>query len=75
MKYKNLVPENKVFGGERGIRTLERVLAVTRFPVVRLRPAQPPFHVTFPAYVGYSIRFLRSRVTVYHKYFGIARVF
>ena len=29
------------FGGERGIRTLERVLAVTRFPIVRLRPAQP----------------------------------
>ena len=29
------------FGGERGIRTPERVLAVTRFPVVRLRPAQP----------------------------------
>ena len=28
-------------GGEKGIRTLERVLAVTRFPVVRLRPAQP----------------------------------
>ena len=31
------------FGGKGGIRTLERVLAVTRFPVVRLRPAQPPF--------------------------------
>ena len=30
-----------IFGGERGIRTLERVLAVTRFPIVRLRPAQP----------------------------------
>ena len=28
-------------GGERGIRTLVRVLAETRFPVVRLRPAQP----------------------------------
>ena len=31
-------------GGKRGIRTLERVLAVTRFPIVRLRPAQPSFH-------------------------------
>ena len=31
------------YGGERGIRTLGRVLADTRFPVVRLRPAQPPF--------------------------------
>ncbi len=33
-------------GGERGIRTLERVLAVTRFPIVRLRPAQPSLHGT-----------------------------
>ena len=32
------------FGGKGGIRTLGRVLADTRFPVVRLRPAQPPFH-------------------------------
>ena len=30
-----------ITGGERGIRTLVRVLALTRFPVVRLRPAQP----------------------------------
>ena len=30
-----------LFGGEREIRTLGRVLAATRFPVVRLRPAQP----------------------------------
>ena len=29
------------YGGERGIRTLGTVLAFTRFPVVRLRPAQP----------------------------------
>ncbi len=33
-------------GGEKGIRTLERVLAVTRFPIVRLRPAQPPLRAT-----------------------------
>ena len=32
-------------GGERGIRTLGRVLADTRFPVVRLRPAQPSLHL------------------------------
>ena len=31
-------------GGERGIRTLVRVLTETRFPVVRLRPAQPSLH-------------------------------
>ena len=30
---------------KRGIRTLERVLAVTRVPVVRLRPAQPSLHI------------------------------
>ena len=28
-------------GGEKEIRTLVGVLALTRFPVVRLRPAQP----------------------------------
>ena len=36
-------------GGEEGIRTPERVLAVTRFPIVRLRPAQPPLQ-TMPKY-------------------------
>jgi hypothetical protein len=41
----NLVVPGFFFGGERGIRTLERVLAVTRFPVVRLRPAQPSLRV------------------------------
>ena len=35
------------FGGKRGIRTLGTVLAFTRFPVVRLRPAQPSFHIKF----------------------------
>ena len=34
------------FGGERGIRTLGTVLAFTRFPIVRLRPAQPSLHST-----------------------------
>ena len=32
------------YGGKTGIRTLEAVLALTRFPVVRLRPTQPSFH-------------------------------
>jgi hypothetical protein len=31
----------KGFGGERGIRTLGTLSTYTRFPVVRLRPAQP----------------------------------
>ena len=33
------------YGGKRGIRTLGGFVALTRFPVVRLRPAQPSFHV------------------------------
>ena len=42
---KNGIPNGMPFllGGKGGIRTLGRVLADTRFPVVRLRPAQPPF--------------------------------
>ena len=32
-------------GGERGIRTLGTVLAFTRFPIVRLRPAHPSLHL------------------------------
>ena len=31
-------------GGERGIRTLERLNTVTRFPGERLRPTQPSLH-------------------------------
>ena len=31
--------------GKRGIRTLGALLTHTRFPVVRLRPAQPSFHM------------------------------
>ena len=29
------------FGGEKGIRTLDTFIGYTRFPIVRLRPAQP----------------------------------
>ena len=32
-------------GGKKGIRTLEGFRGPTRFPVVRLRPAQPSFHI------------------------------
>ena len=35
------------FGGKRGIRTLGAFIGHTRFPVVRLRPAQPSFHNGF----------------------------
>ena len=40
-----------IFGGEKGIRTPERVLAVTRFPIVRLRPAQPSLRATVTLYL------------------------
>ncbi len=43
------------FGGERGIRTLERVLAVTRFPIVRLRPTQPSLQQYLTTFRYYSI--------------------
>ena len=33
------------YGGKKGIRTLEGFRGPTRFPVVRLRPAQPSFHI------------------------------
>ena len=45
------------FGGKIGIRTLVGVLAQTRFPVVRLRPAQPSFHRV----VFYHKNFIKSR--------------
>ena len=38
------------FGGKIGIRTLVGVLAQTRFPVVRLRPTQPSFHIFCSAF-------------------------
>ncbi len=44
-------------GGKIGIRTLVGVLAQTRFPVVRLRPAQPSFHRV----VFYHKNFIKSR--------------
>ena len=33
------------YGGKKGIRTLEGFRGPTRFPVVRLRPAPPSFHI------------------------------
>ena len=44
-------------GGKRGIRTLGGFMAHTRFPVVRLRPAQPSFHVFFAALNGACISY------------------
>ena len=39
----------RTFGGERGIRTLETLLTPTRFPIVRLRPAQPSLQAALHA--------------------------
>ena len=52
------------FYGEREIRTLGRVLAYTRFPVVRLRPAQPSLHSR-----------LLATCILYHKRDGLSRAF
>ena len=54
------IRSTKGFGGERGIRTLGTVLGYTRFPVVRLRPAQPSLQLYFilflPDYDGLTNR-------------------
>ena len=49
------------FGGKRGIRTLGAFIGHTRFPVVRLRPAQPSFHRC------YSLRTLNSQALYYYS--------
>ena len=46
------------FGGERGIRTPGAVLVHTRFPIVRLRPAQPSLQKILNSYadkISFSI--------------------
>ena len=59
-------------GGERGIRTLVRVLAETRFPVVRLRPAQPSLLASVS-----NRHFSSDLVTsiLYTKFFFLSRGF
>ena len=47
-----------VRGGEKEIRTLVGVLAQTRFPVVRLRPAQPSLRAT--TYIFYHTEHKKS---------------
>ena len=51
----NLEKDYRLSGGEGGIRTLETLLTPTRFPIVRLRPAQPPLH---------AIRFIAFRSAI-----------
>ena len=49
--------------GKRGIRTLETLSTPTRFPVVRLRPAQPSFHMVNRLRSPYGARKKVVRVT------------
>ena len=49
--------------GKRGIRTLETLSTPTRFPVVRLRPAQPSFHMVNCLRSPYRARKKVVRVT------------
>ncbi len=62
-----------LYGGERGIRTLGRVLADTRFPVVRLRPAQPSLQVahsfTIISHIIKKIKTLNQNIFVNFKHF------
>ena len=64
-------------GGEGGIRTRETLLTPTRFPVVRLRPAQPPLHFCADirslksACISYSI--FRQKSSLFWDFFANAR--
>ena len=42
------------FGGEKGIRTLDTLSTYTRFPVARLRPAQPSLHAILLGFLRFS---------------------
>ena len=71
-----------VFGGERGIRTLERVLTVTRFPIVRLRPTQPSLQVFFCVLLSATLiiisLFLKMSISFFkfsHTYFKMEQTF
>ena len=59
--------ESGVFfhGGEKGIRTPEWVLAITRFPIVRLRPAQPSLqaHISIYCYAFFVKAFFTFRTS------------
>ena len=56
--------------GEGGIRTLEPLVTVTRFPIARARPATRLLHSVF-SFSDRSIRasavFTESRLSVYHE--------
>ena len=52
------------YGGEREIRTLGTVLAFTRFPVVRLRPAQPSLHID-PVIISYRFSKIKSFLKIF----------
>ena len=57
-----------LYGGEREIRTLVGVLAQTRFPVVRLRPAQPSLHSRL-MYYSIALKKNQEVFEIFLKYF------
>ena len=63
-----------IYGGERGIRTLGRVLADTRFPVVRLRPAQPSLQVSL-IIISHTNRFVKGLIKFFSFLFQISSCF
>ena len=58
------------FGGEGGIRTLEPLLTVTRFPIVRARPATRLLRVS-----EYLFALSLTAFILYHNGFNLSTVF
>ena len=66
----NLSVHCPYLGGEEGIRTPETLLTPTRFPIVRLRPAQPPLRNTIILYIYYG---KKSRLFLQQINFSLTR--
>lgn len=62
-----------LYGGKRGIRTLEGFRGPTRFPVVRLRPAQPSFQgsrLTAWAIIASCAGVVKRLLQYFFRFFG-----
>ena len=59
-----------IFGGEGEIRTLEPLLTVTRFPIVRARPATRLLRICS----SFNVYLIATKV-VYHKKFDLSIAF
>ena len=56
-------------GGEKGLRTPEWVLAITRFPIVRLRPAQPSLQACISIYARFDFVKLFLNIKASKRFF------